>query len=156
MRKLVQPSRRVINRLISILARLTSADNMICPGQSVTDAIKHVATYMKCQYDNRHKLMFFKVGDHVLQRLHRGFNMTEISGNTKLSQQYTGPFKVLGKNWQISSAIRTPASYEKRASCNQYSTFGIGYRPQRRSVSKTIFTRNNNKNEARRIIRHCE
>ncbi|KAI1000524.1 hypothetical protein K3495_g7671 [Podosphaera aphanis] len=50
------------------------------------DAIKFAATYMKQQYDERHKPMFFEDGDFVLLRLHRGFNVPGIVGNTKLAQ----------------------------------------------------------------------
>ncbi|KAI0996230.1 hypothetical protein K3495_g11949, partial [Podosphaera aphanis] len=74
------------------------------------DAIKFAATYMKQQFDGRHKPMFFKVGDFVLLRLHRGFNVPGIAGNTKLAQQYAGPFKVLEKIGKLAYRLDLPPS----------------------------------------------
>lgn len=52
--------------------------------------------------------MFFKVGDFVLLRLHRGFNVPGIVGNTKLAQQYAGPFKALEKIGRLAYRLDPP------------------------------------------------
>ena len=65
---------------------------------------------MKYQFDKKHKPMFFKVGDFVLLRLHRGFNVPGISGNTKLVQQYAGPFRILEKIGRLGYRLELPPS----------------------------------------------
>lgn len=45
--------------------------------------------------------MFFELGDYILLRLHSGFNVTDISWNSKLLQQFAGPFKVLEKTGRL-------------------------------------------------------
>ena len=46
---------------------------------------------MKEYYDRKHKPMFFKEGDFVHLRLHRGYQMAGVQSR-KLSQQFAGPF----------------------------------------------------------------
>ncbi|KAI0998009.1 hypothetical protein K3495_g10181 [Podosphaera aphanis] len=58
----------------------------------VLDEIMFSAASMKQQFDRRHKPLFLNAGEFALPRLHRGFNVPGITGNTKLTQQYTGPF----------------------------------------------------------------
>ncbi|KAI0993301.1 hypothetical protein K3495_g14883 [Podosphaera aphanis] len=77
----------------------------------VADAIKMAAMYMKEQYDKKHKPVFFKVGDFVALRLHRGYNVPGLAErNTKILQQYAGPFKVIERIGRLAYRIELPPS----------------------------------------------
>ena len=53
---------------------------------------------VKRDYDRKHLLMFFKIDDHVLLRLHKNYNILFIKIlSLKLSQQYVDSFKILKK-----------------------------------------------------------
>lgn len=43
--------------------------------------------------DQKHKPHFFQVGDYAVLRLHRGYNLPGLAGNTKLQQQFAGTQK---------------------------------------------------------------
>lgn len=73
------------------------------------DAIKFAAMYMKNSYDAKHKPIFFKVGDFVSLRLHRGYNVPGIQGrNTKIEQQFAGPFRILERIGRLAYRIELP------------------------------------------------
>ncbi|KAF7852733.1 hypothetical protein EAF04_010926 [Stromatinia cepivora] len=73
------------------------------------DAIKFAAMFMKRHYDRRHKPMFFNTGDYVSLRLHRGYNMPGVAErNTKIEQQFAGPFKVLERVGRLAYRIELP------------------------------------------------
>src|SRR5438045_8428519 len=60
------------------------------------DALDFAAMNMKYYYDRHHTAMFLAPGDYALLCLHKGYDLpSEL--NSKLSQQYAGPFKVLEK-----------------------------------------------------------
>jgi hypothetical protein len=60
------------------------------------DAIMLAAMYMKKNFDRKHRPIFFKVGDYVALRLHRGYNVPGLKNcNVKIEQQFAGPFKIL-------------------------------------------------------------
>ncbi|KAI1006304.1 hypothetical protein K3495_g1917 [Podosphaera aphanis] len=74
-------------------------------------AIKMAAIYMKEQYDKKHKPVFFRVGDFVALRLHRGYNVPGLAGrNTKILQQYAGSFKVIERIGRLAYRIELPPS----------------------------------------------
>lgn len=75
------------------------------------DALKFSAMFMKRNYDKQHKHMFFNIGDYISLRLHRGYNMLGFTErNTKIEQQFTGPFKVLERIGRLAYQIELPDS----------------------------------------------
>ena len=71
------------------------------------DAIAFASMRMKNYYDLNHKLMFFKVGDLVNLRLHRGFTIPGIL-HKKINQQFVGPFKVLQRVGKLAYKLELP------------------------------------------------
>ncbi|KAI1000757.1 hypothetical protein K3495_g7440 [Podosphaera aphanis] len=75
------------------------------------DAIKLAAMYMKKNYDKKHTPMFFEVGQYVMLRLHRGYKVPGLENrNTKIEQQFAGPFKVLRKIGRLAYRLELPTS----------------------------------------------
>ncbi|POS82631.1 hypothetical protein EPUL_004731, partial [Erysiphe pulchra] len=73
------------------------------------DAIKFAAIFMKRQYDNKHKPIFFNVGDYVPLRLHRDYNIPGVSErNTKIEQQSAGPFKIIERIGRLPYKLELP------------------------------------------------
>lgn len=72
------------------------------------DTIKFAAMFIKDQYNNKHKSMFFNVSNFVALRLHRGYNVTGIKGNTKILQQFAGPFKILKRIGKLAYRVELP------------------------------------------------
>ena len=60
------------------------------------DTIAFAAMRMKEYYDGRHKSKFFKVGEHIHIRLHKGYGLPGVTHH-KINQQFTGPLKVVGR-----------------------------------------------------------
>ena len=58
------------------------------------DSVAFAVVKQKLYYDQRHKPMFFKVGDQVKLRLHRGYNVPQLIKNKKINQQWAGPFTI--------------------------------------------------------------
>ena len=58
------------------------------------DALVFASVRMKKYYDVKHTSMFFRVGEHVHLRLHRGYQMTEVQSR-KLGQQFAESFEVI-------------------------------------------------------------
>jgi hypothetical protein len=74
------------------------------------DAIMLAAMWMKRYYDRSHKPMFFKPGDFVSLRLHRGYNVPGLKDrNVKIEQQFAGPFKVLERVGRLAYRIQLPS-----------------------------------------------
>ena len=75
----------------------------------VADAIAFAQMASKYYYDRKHQPLFMKAGDYALIKLHHGYNIpaTEVLGK-KLSQQYTGPFKVLEKVGNLAYRLELP------------------------------------------------
>ena len=72
------------------------------------DAIKLAAMWMKRNYDQGHKPMFFNPGEFVLLRLHRGYNLPGLKQNHKLQQQFAGPYQVLERVGRLAYRIQLP------------------------------------------------
>ncbi|RKF60445.1 Transposon Ty3-G Gag-Pol polyprotein [Golovinomyces cichoracearum] len=73
------------------------------------DAIKFASMFMKRRYDKKHKPVFFKVGDFVSLRLHRGYNIPGFSErNTKIEQQFSGPFRIIEKIGRLAYRLELP------------------------------------------------
>jgi len=75
------------------------------------DALDFAAMNMKYYYDRRHTAMFLAPGDYALLRLHKGYDLpSEL--NSKLSQQYAGPFKVLEKVGRLAYRLQLPDHWQ--------------------------------------------
>jgi hypothetical protein len=61
--------------------------------QEASDALAFAAAAMKQRYDKKHKAVEFKVGQKVMVRLHKGYQLPGET-NRKLSHQYQGPFTI--------------------------------------------------------------
>lgn len=70
------------------------------------DAIAFAAMRMKEYYDAKHRPMYFKAGDWVRLRLHRGYSIPFNS--RKLGRQFVGPFKVLERIGRLAYRIELP------------------------------------------------
>ncbi|KAJ2992804.1 hypothetical protein NUW58_g2044 [Xylaria curta] len=58
------------------------------------DAIALASMTMKHYYDKRRQPKYFKVGDRVMLRLHKGYKINDNKGQ-KMSQRCAGPFRVI-------------------------------------------------------------
>ena len=74
------------------------------------DAIAFASSRMKESYDKQHKPMFFKIGDKVKLRLHRGYKVPAIP-NRKLGQQFVGPFTVTGRIGRLAYRLDLPTTW---------------------------------------------
>ncbi|RDL33672.1 uncharacterized protein BP5553_08040 [Venustampulla echinocandica] len=73
------------------------------------DAIMLAAMTMKRQYDAHHKPMFFKPGEFVALRLHRGYCVPGLKErNIKIEQQFAGPFKIIERVGRLAYRIELP------------------------------------------------
>ncbi len=73
------------------------------------DAIAFASLKMKEVYDSRHQPMFFKEGDLVNLRLHRGYRVPAITSK-KIGPQLVGPFKVLERIGRLAYRLELPAN----------------------------------------------
>ena len=71
------------------------------------DAIAFAAMKMKQYYDSRHTPTFFKEGDYVNLRLHRGYTVPSIQ-HKKIDQQFVGPFKILQRVGRLAYRLELP------------------------------------------------
>ena len=71
------------------------------------DALDLTTMNMKYHYDCHHTAMFLAPGDWALLQLHKGYNLPS-EYNPKLSQQYAGPFKILGKVGHLAYHLQLP------------------------------------------------
>ena len=83
---------------------------------SRTDAaecLKYAAMQMKRQYDARHTPRHFSVGDKVLLRIGRGYNIpTNALISRKLGQQYAGLFTVLERVGRLAYRLDLPSAWK--------------------------------------------
>ncbi|KAL2138959.1 hypothetical protein VTI28DRAFT_5999 [Corynascus sepedonium] len=77
------------------------------------DAITIASMTMKYHYDRRHTPQFFKAGDKVWLRLHRGYNMpsTDVVSR-KFGQQYAGPLEITERVGRAAYRLRLPPSWK--------------------------------------------
>ncbi|GAW26152.1 hypothetical protein SAMD00023353_2201730 [Rosellinia necatrix] len=79
----------------------------------VSDAIALSSMTAKMYYDQRHQPMFFKPGDKVLLRLHKGYNIPKAASlGRKLGQQYAGPFEVLDRIGRSAYKLKFPNHFK--------------------------------------------
>lgn len=75
------------------------------------DAIKLAAIYMKYQYDSNHQPKYFNVGEYVALKLHHDFKVPGLANrNTKIEQQFAGPFRILERVGKLAYRIDLPPS----------------------------------------------
>jgi hypothetical protein len=72
------------------------------------DAIKLAAMWMKRQYDQKHKPMFFKPGEYAALQLHRGYIPGLKGRNVKIEQQFTGLYEILERVGKLAYRIELP------------------------------------------------
>lgn len=78
----------------------------------VADSIAFAQMNAKFHYDRKHQPLNMRVGDEALIRLHRGYDIpsTAVLG-PKLSQQYTGPFKVTERVGRLAYRLDLPSHW---------------------------------------------
>lgn len=74
-----------------------------------SDAIAFTAMKMKDYYDSHHTPIFFKVGEIVNLRLHRGYRIPAIKSK-KIGQQFAGPFRVTKRIGQLAYELDLPST----------------------------------------------
>jgi hypothetical protein len=75
------------------------------------ESISMAQMAMKKFYDTHHKPKSFAVGDKVLLRLHKGYNIPTVT-NPKLAPQYVGPFKVLERVGRLAYRLELPGHWQ--------------------------------------------
>lgn len=88
-----------LNKPIDLLSS-SLLPNQVQARIEAADAISFAQVYQKFHYDRRHQPMYFRVGDKVLLRLHKGYSIPQPVGMTKeakLGQQYVGPFDIVAR-----------------------------------------------------------
>ncbi|SLM33892.1 reverse partial [Lasallia pustulata] len=68
-------------------------------------------TWAKRRYNRKHKKLDLKEGDLVYLRLHHGYNLPGM-GNRKLSNQQTGPFKIIKKVGSLAYKLELPRTMQ--------------------------------------------
>lgn len=89
-----------LNKPLDLITPSSSLPDQAQARVEAADAISFAQMHQKLHYDRRHQPMYFKVGDKVLLRLHKGYSIPQPAGMTKeakLGQQYVGPFDVIAK-----------------------------------------------------------
>ena len=78
-----------------------------------SDAIAFAQTTSKFHYDRRHQPQYFRKGDFVLLRLHKGYNIpaNELTGR-KYGQQFVGLFKVLERIGKLAYRLAVPDHWQ--------------------------------------------
>ncbi len=74
------------------------------------DAIAFTAMNTKYYYDKDHTPRFFREGDLVNLRLHRGYSLPSIE-NKKLGQQFAGPLRVLERVGRLAYRLDIPSNW---------------------------------------------
>ena len=79
---------------------------------SAADALSFASISAKYHYDRDHKPIFFKEGDSVFLRLHKGYNIPANATITKkLGQQYVDLFKVLRRIGKLAYELDIPTHW---------------------------------------------
>jgi hypothetical protein len=73
--------------------------------------IDFAANTAKESYDAKHRLISFEVDKEVYLKLHKGYNLPG-KPNAKLSEQCTGPFKVVKKIGRLAYELDLPPSWK--------------------------------------------
>lgn len=95
------------------LLNTASSPEFLHARTSAKDAIAFANINAKYHYDRHHQPMFLRVGDYAFLRLHRGYNIPANLGVTKkLTQQYVGPFKVLGRVGRLAYRLEVPEDWK--------------------------------------------
>lgn len=67
----------------------------------------------KYQYGGLHQLLFLRVTDLVLLRLHKGYTIPSTVGIiTKVAQRFVGPFRVIEKIGRLAYKPRIPPHWK--------------------------------------------
>ena len=98
-----------IKRPLDLVAPHPGLPNPAKARVSAADAVSFAQMSQKIHYDRQHKPMYMKTGDYAYLRLHKGYNIpsTELIGK-KLSQQYVGPFKIIGRVGSLAYKLDIP------------------------------------------------
>jgi hypothetical protein len=74
-------------------------------------SIDFAANAAKESYDTKHRPISFEVGEEVYLKLHKGYNLPG-KPNPKLSEQRTGPFKIVKKIGRLAYELDLPPSWK--------------------------------------------
>ena len=121
------------------------------------DALAFTSVRIKKYYDAKHTPIFFKVGEHVHLRLHRGYQMTDVQSK-KLDQQFAEPFEVIKRIGRLAYRLKLPTTIKIH---NVVSVVHLkpatapASDPYKRqpTVPPAIVVDNENKHEIERLIR---
>jgi chromodomain-containing protein len=77
------------------------------------DAIALAALAMKEYYDQRHQPKYFKVGDYVNLRLHKGYTVPSAAlMKTKIQPQFVGPFEIIERIGTLAYRLQLPPTWK--------------------------------------------
>ena len=84
----------------------------LAPRQDAAECLKYAAMQMKDYYDRRHQPKHFDVGDKVLLRIGRGYNIPVNDAiSRKLGQQYAGLFTVVERVGRLAYRLQLPPTW---------------------------------------------
>lgn len=87
--------------------------NSLAARSDAAEAISFALLNQKMAYDRRHQLLFMKVGEWAMLRLHKGYNIPSTGEVTKkLTQQYVGPFLILAKVGRLAYKLYIPGDWK--------------------------------------------
>ena len=95
------------------IKRLPDFDAKVISRKEASDAIAFASMRQKFYYDRKHQPMFFRKGDAVLLRLHKGYDVpaTAITGK-KYGQQYAGPFTIADRVGRLAYRLELPSHWK--------------------------------------------
>ncbi|KAK4865001.1 hypothetical protein LT330_001624 [Penicillium expansum] len=84
----------------------------LSPRQDAAECLKYAAMQMKDYYDRRHQPKHFAVGEKVLLRIGRGYNIpVNDAVSRKLGQQYAGLFTVTERVGRLAYRLELPPTW---------------------------------------------
>ena len=121
------------------------------------DALAFASVRIKEYYDAKHISMFFRIGEHVHLRLHRGYQMAGVQSR-KLGQQFAEPFEVIERIERLAYRLKLPPTMKihdvvsvvhlKSATAPASDPYG-----RQPTVPPTVVVDNENEHEIERLIR---
>ena len=92
--------------------RLAAVDQYRPAHIDAKDAIAFAAMRIKHYYESKHKPQFFKKGDMVNLRLHRGYSLPGQDKSMKISQPFVGPLRVLERIGRLTYHLEIPEPWK--------------------------------------------
>lgn len=98
-------------KLLDLCSASTLPDAYIAR-TAASDAISFTLANQKEHYDRSQQLLFMKVGNWAMLKLHKGYSIPSSVGVIKkLTQQYVGPFRIVGKIGRLAYKLEVPSNW---------------------------------------------